>query len=354
VKLAAAFACAAMTFIGPVAFAQQFRIGVIDFYGLQKLSAEELRPHLTIAEGDPISLDDENWGAPFAQTQQQLSRVAGVFRAHVNGFVCCTDGKAEVFIGIEERGAHRWHFRKPPRGTVRLPQEIVASGAEFTDASTVAMARGDFDEDRSAGHSLAHAPEVRRVQLQFVEHARRHLDKLREVLRQDADADERALAAQVIAYTSDKQVVVADLVRAIRDPYEHVRNNAMRALAVFTEKESSDGAPAIEVPFEPFVALLGSPIWTDRNKSLFALESLSVKRNPKLLRLLRREALAPLSEMARWKAPGRTLPPLKILGRMAGYSEEEIASAIEQGRQEELIAAATRVRWQPPVPESRS
>lgn len=342
-----------MTIIGPLASAQEFRIGVIDFYGLERLSPEELRPLLAIAEGDPISFDDENWGAPFVQTQQQLSNVAGVFRAHVNGFVCCTDGKADVFIGIEERGARRWHFRKPPGGTVRLPPDVVASGAEFTDASTVAMERGDFGEDRSEGHSLAHAPELRRVQLQFVEHARRHLDILREALREDADADERALAAQVIAYTSDKQAVVADLVRAIRDPYEHVRNNAMRALAVFTEKAPSNGVPAIEVPYEPFVALLGSPIWTDRNKSLFALESLSVARDPKLLRLLRREALAPLSEMARWKAPGRTVPPSKILGRMAGYSEDEIASAIEQGRQNELIASATRGRKQPAAQESR-
>jgi len=237
VKLAASFACAAITIIGPLASAQEFRIGVIDFYGLKRLSPEELRPLLAIAEGDPISFDDENWGAPFVQTQQQLSKVAGVFRAHVNGFVCCTDGKADVFIGIEERGARRWHFRKPPGGTVRLPPDVVASGAGFTDASTVAMERGDFGEDRSEGHSLAHAPELRRVLLQFVEHARK--------------------------------------------------------------------------------------------------------------------ALAPLSEMAKWKAPARTVPPSKILGRMAHYSADEIASAIEQGRQNELIASATRGRKQPAVQESR-
>jgi len=38
----------------------------------------------------------------------------------------------------------------------------------------------------------------------------------------------------MLGYVGDKQSVVPDLVSAISDPYDGVRNNAMRALAIFT------------------------------------------------------------------------------------------------------------------------
>jgi hypothetical protein len=345
-KYAAALACMAMAWSGSPAAAQEFRIGVIDFYGLHKLSAEELRPQLAFAEDNVISFDDEKkWGEIIERTQRQLSGLAGVRSARVST-VCCVEGQVVIFVGIEEKGARHWRYRKPPKGAVRLPPEVVASGAEFDQALLPAVARGDTQEDHKDGHSISHAPELKRIQLQFVEYAQRYLPVLRTVLRESDDAEQRALAAQVIAYTSDKQAVVPDLVRAMHDPAEGVRNDATRALLLFTEKESLSGTPAIKVPYVPFVALLGSPIWTDRNKSSGALDSLTLTRDPKLLRLLRREAIAPLSEMARWKVSGYSDSSSRMLGRIAGYSEEEIASAIENGRQEELIGAAARSRKQ--------
>jgi hypothetical protein len=47
-----------------------------------------------------------------------------------------------------------------------------------------------------------------------------------------------------------------------------------------------------------------------------ALEQLSEKRDPRLLAQLRRQALAPLMEMARWKSAGHAEPARKILGRL--------------------------------------
>ena len=352
-KFAAAFACVVMAGIGSPAAAQEFRIGVIDFYGLHKLSAEELRPKLAFAEGDVISFDDEKkWGESIERTQGQLTGLAGVRSARVNT-VCCVEGQVVIFVGIEEQGARHLRFRKPPKGAVRLPPEVVASGAEFDQALLPAVTRGDTQEDHKNGHSISHAPELKRIQLQFVEYAQRYLPVLRNVLRESDDADQRALAAQVIAYTSDKQAVVPDLVRAMRDPAEGVRNDATRTLLVFAAKDSLSGTPAINVPYEPFVALLSSPIWTDRNKSSGALDSLTLTRDPKLLRLLRREAFAPLSEMARWKVSGYPDSPRRMLGRIAGYSEGEIASAIKSGRQEELIAAAASSRKHPAATDSQ-
>lgn len=329
--------CLALACIASPASAQQKRIGSIEFFGLTRLSAGELRPHLAFDEGDLISFDDDAWQAAFKQTRHRLANVAGVLRPHVGGPLCCTNGELVVYIGIEESSVRGLQFRKPPQSAVRLPREIVTAGAEFMEAMFEAMGRNDFDEDTADGHSLLHAPEARRVQLQFIVLAQRYLPILREVLRDCGDPAERALAAQIVAYTEDKQAVVRDLVRGIRDPSDDVRNNAMRALLVFTKKVAAGTARPLEVPYEPFVWLLGSPIWTDRNKSSAAVESLTRTRDAKLLRLLRTNSLAPLAEMARWKAPGHALPSRTILGRIAGCSEDEIASAIENGRHEEWI-----------------
>ncbi len=324
------------------AFAEPMRIGFIEFFGNRELSDAQLRPHLAFSEGDMISLDDDAWRAAFARSQRQLSEVAGVLRPHVGGPLCCANGELIVYIGIEETGARGLRFGKPPAGKVRLPPDVLAAGAEFMDAFFAAMAAGDFEEDTEAGHSLFHAQGPRRVQLRFVELARTNRTVLRKVLREGADPAERALAAQILGYVDDKQAVVPDLVRAMRDPSSDVRNDAMRALLVFTKKVPTDSTRVPKVPYEPFVSLLGSPIFTDRNKSAAAVESLTASRDPELLRLLRRQSLAPLVEMARWEVPGHAFSSRTILGRIAGCSEEEIADTIEHDRQEELIAAAMR------------
>jgi HEAT repeat protein len=118
------------------------------------------------------------------------------------------------------------------------------------------------------------------------------------VLHESSEADRRALAAQLLGYVTDKQSVVDDLVQAMRDPDENVRNNAMRALMVFTRMTT---APAPRVPYEPFVEMLNSPVWTDRNKSSNGLQQLSRGRDAALLSALREQVLGSLVEMAAWK-----------------------------------------------------
>ena len=83
-------------------------------------------------------------------------------------------------------------------------------------------------------------------------------------------------------------------------------------------------------------------MWTDRNKASLALLRLSESRDPDLLARLRRDALAPLVDMARWQSPGHAAPGAIILGRMAELPEEKIAAATAtlQGR-EAMVAAAT-------------
>jgi hypothetical protein len=69
---------------------------------------------------------------------------------------------------------------------------------------------------------------------------------------------------------------------------------------------------------------------------------LTEDRDPDLLASLRREAFDDLVDMARWKTLGHALPPLVILGRIAGLSEEAIGRTLESGDREGLIVAAAR------------
>ena len=150
--------------------------------------------------------------------------------------------------------------------------------------------RGFVKEDVSQGHSLMADSTARMIQLRFVDLAAKHRDSLRAVLRTSDDENHRAFAAEVLAYSANKQSVVEDLVYAMRDPSGEVRNNATRALALIAIYGRQHPDLKIDVPYEPFIDLLNSVAWTDRNKASLALMQLTESRDPKLLAALKTRA----------------------------------------------------------------
>jgi len=316
-------------------------IGIIDFYGLKHVKATQARAALVFAEGTLVSPASEERPAFLAATEQQLAALPGVARATTT-LVCCDSGRIIVYIGVEERGVPSLHFDPAPHGAARLADDIAAAGREFDEALERAVERGDAGEDDAQGHALAHDAAVRAVQERFIALAGRDGAMLREVLRTSADEHQRALAAQVLAYTTDKRSVVADLAHAIRDPSPGVRNNAMRALMVFAQADAATRRDIGPIPAAPFVGFLRSPVWSDRNKALAALLALSAG-NPALLGRLRRDAVRPVVEMARWQSRGHALPAVMLLGRIAGYKDAEIARRFDAGDRESIIAAALHV-----------
>jgi len=320
---------------------QEFEIGIVDFYGLSRVTPSKARQALTFKEGDSISFETDGPPAFIAESERRLSILPGVLRAHVNP-VCCDAGRVIVYVGIEEKGQATLHFHAAPRGKIRLSAEIVQAGKDFSEAVTAAIQRGDASEDDSQGHAFFHDAAARAVQERFVSYAARDRRSLRSVLRNSSDAEHRALAAQVLGYVADKQEIVGDLVFAMSDPVENVRNNAMRALSVFARMSPVAGRPIVRVPYEPFIALLNSPVWTDRNKASLALMGISERRDPALLTKLRREAVTPLVEIARWKSKGHALPALLILGRISGQSDGAVEAAWTRGEQEVIINAVLK------------
>jgi hypothetical protein len=309
-------------------------IGLVEFYGLRHVEEAPLRHALGLRVGDPLPESAED-------IVTRLERVPGVAEARLEG-VCCNDGRMVVFVGIREAGGESLTFFPPPDGAARLPEDVLKAGADFERALMAAVMRGNADEDRSHGHSLMHDPAARAIQERFPQFANRDLSLLRTVLHTSSEPRHRALAAQVIAYASDKRAVVDDLRRAMRDPEPEVRNNATRALALFADFAREHPASGLSVPPAPFVDLLNSIVWTDRNKASAALLALTERRDAALLAELRQRALSSLIEMARWKSPGHARMPFVVLGRVAGMPEEDIEAAWERRDPDALVRAATQ------------
>ena len=310
-------------------------VGIVDFYGLRQITEAQIRQALRLVEGDTIT------EATLRNAEKRLRTLSGVSDARVDG-VCCDDGKTIVYVGIEEKSTQGLRFNAPPKGHARLPDEVVRAGAAFDAAFEKAVARGNVQEDQSQGHSLMQDPGARAVQEGFVALAARYGPQLREALRHSDKREQRALAAQVLGYATDKAAVVADLSSAMRDTDAEVRNNAMRALWLIAAFAQKDPDRKIQVPADSFVDLLNSLTWTDRNKSSLALMSLTEPRDPALLSRLREKAVPALTEMARWKSRGHAIAAVMILGRVAGVPESDLASAVAIGSHATIVDDALK------------
>jgi hypothetical protein len=318
--------------------AQTRPIATIDFYGQRTLDAEALRKALPIHVGDLISRGD---GARL--TPSIRAALAG--RPHLRDsrleFFCCAEGGGvHAFVGVQEDGTPEVHFRTAPTGAIRLPAQLVAHSHAWDRALMEAVSKGHSAEDDSQGHALlTQAPEARTLQEQNVALAARNLETLRRVLRESADAEQRAMAARYLGYAPDKQAVVSDLVRAMTDSDSEVRNDSMRALLVFSRSKVPP-----PIPYDAFVGLLDTPTWTDLNKSSNALMALSSTRDPQLLDMLRKRSMPALMAMAHWRDRDHSPPAYWLLGRIAGLSDQEIQDRWDRADADGVIAAALKRR----------
>jgi hypothetical protein len=307
-------------------------VGVIDFYGLNKVTRERILKTLGFKEGDPFPPSKAN-------IEERLDEIPGVVESHLEA-VCCDEGKIVLYIGVEERGAVHFDLREAPEGEVTLAPEITALYRRYFDAFQDAVRRGSAAEDLTRGHSLMADPLVREIQLQFPDVAETHLGELRNVLRNSADDEQRAIATFLIGYAPKKDQVAEDLQFALRDADPGVRANAARAivaLAVYARLHADSG-----IKLEPtwFIEMLNSLSWSDRERSLKALQILTDRRDVPMLEQLRNRALPALVEMSRWKTLEHALPAFVLTGRIAGLSEQQIQDAWTRGDRESVIAAA--------------
>jgi hypothetical protein len=109
------------------------------------------------------------------------------------------------------------------------------------------------------------------------------------------------------------------------------------AIATLAERKPGLG---LRIDPAPFIAMLDSITWSDRNKAAMVLMALTSGRAPRVLDAVRRGAVPALAEMARWKSDGHALPAFAILARVAGVEERRIWAMASRGERERVIEEA--------------
>ena len=141
--------------------AQLPRVGIIDFYGLHKITPAQVREALGIAVGDSLT------ALSMFQVPARLADIPGVSSAAIDP-VCCEDGKTMLYVGIAEEGAPALELRAAPTGASRLTPDVIQAGNAFADAHMRAVMRGFMKEDISQGHSLMADSAALAIQLSFI------------------------------------------------------------------------------------------------------------------------------------------------------------------------------------------
>jgi hypothetical protein len=312
-------------------------LGTIDFYGLRSMSSSAALAKLPFRVGEPPAI------APHSEMNAATAKALGVAATRV-AFVCCIDdGRMELFIGVQETARTEAPELKAPAGKARLPAAVVASYEEFLKRIYDTVLKGDAGEDHAQGHALAANPGVRAIQEQFVQFASRDQKLLMRVLRQSSDERHREAAAFILGYARSKRTVVGALTSATSDPAGSVRNNAARALGIIVEYSLSHPREQIEIDPAPFVRMLDSPDWTDRNKSLMVMLPLTASRDEQVLRAVRATAMPALIDMCRWTRWERAVPSCAILRRVTGLPDDS-----EPGSRQETLASAGAGGTEPP------
>jgi hypothetical protein len=313
------------------AYAQVPRVDVIDFYGLHKTTEAKVREAIGIKEGDPLP-------ASKGDAEERLDGITGVAESHLEAVY---DAKKMIlYAGLEERGAPHFDIREAPEGDMKLPEVMTKEYRSFVEAAAAAARNNIVAEDLTQGQARSADPETRKIQDRFPLFATDHLAELRDVLRNSADEDQRAVAAYIIGYAPNKRDVINDLQYALKDADAGVRANATRSLVAIEVLAKLDKTQAIKISPTWFIEMLNSLSWSDRNRAVMALMVLTDQPDPSILDQIRERALQSLVDMARWKTLAHALPPYLLLGRIAGLPEADVQAAWSKGDREWVITQA--------------
>ena len=313
--------------------AQSDTIGIIDFYGSFGLDPNDLRKKMGIKEGDALAKIDQE------AIIKNLKTLPGIKQAHLATVCCDEKGRSILFVGVSDEAAPPSPYHKPPTANITLPLELIDAGARFSELIREGIIKGESGEDQSQGHSLMEYAPARAVQEKFAGYAEKYFILLQNVLKNSSNPEQRALAAQVIAYVKDKNSVVDDLLYAVYDDDDAVRNNATRALALIGSYSANNPALKIrKIPLDPFIKMMNSIVWTDRNKGSAVLLSLTEKRDSAIIKKIKEQAFIPIAQMATWKNPGHAMMGYLLLGRITGFSDEELFKAFASENREFFLS----------------
>ncbi len=245
--------------------------------------------------------------------------------------VCCEEGTGNwmMYIGIDTTSPQK--FTTQYISKQKLPVLFHTLYDSLLSQIQFAVQSGNAQEDLSQGHSLMNYDPAKNIQLRFMDLAKRYLSVLKTILLHSKYPKERMIAAYVIAYYPKKENVIPILIESSKDPNEQVRNNAIRSLSAMANSSQ------LKIDFSKYdltnmVTMLNSNKWTDKNKSSLFLSAAYNNNNRILSEQLRKKSLPSLKEMALWRNTGHAFPASLILGKLAGWNDQQIFNSLSESR----------------------
>ena len=316
---------------------RELPILAIDFFGYGGIDVDQVRASLPVHVGQAFSsYAEERSHSPEirASILKSLGKpVSSLSNVEVeDGYI--------IYIGLPGSTLHIFQTRAAPTGSVRLPEQAISLYAQQMAELPRAIAAGATDDD-SRGYALSSFADLRRAESEAHSYAAKNEGLIRNALANSSAKDDRIAAANLLGYADPSVEQVQALERACYDPDSVVRNNAIRAIGVIVTAKPTLGD---NLSLAPFVQMLSSDSWTDRNKAGFVIDALTKSRNPKILSQLHDQAFAPLAEMARWHDYGHAGSFRLILGRIAGINENTLDAEAQEPNAVETIIKAAQAR----------
>ncbi len=311
---------------------RQKLIGEIEFFGYAGIDLQILKAALPLKEGDEFrSGQTAELAKIMKRTTESIREAIGRPANDISPVCCDKQGNWMIYIGLSGKAAP---YRSQPKGIVRLPAYAGNLYKALSSALENAIRSGAAEEDHGEGYALSVDPSLRKIQLAIREYALKNDASLYDVLENSSSDQDRIAAAEILGYARQSERQLATLVLAGRDSNSTVRNNATRALWVLVD---SNPKLAMDIPPDFFVDMLLSGKWTDLNKSVLLLSSVTESGNEKALALLRENKVQErLIEMAHWRT-GHAESARYLLGRIAGIDAERLKQLVREGKTEEII-----------------
>lgn len=316
-------------------YAQPPRVGLVEYYGYQKLSPERISRMAGVAAGDPLP-------PAKADVVQQLERSPDVVQAHVEGY-CCFGDQVVLYLGVLESGSRPFSLHSPPSEDLQLPLKLDLVYKRLLRSLEAAHGRGITGETLDRGYPLSEDAEARRAQETLALLVDPLVPDLGQIVRRAADDQVRAAAVYILAYTADRRAAESHLQYALRDFHPDVRQNALRTLDLVRRSLSEKPDGDFVVSSTWLIEMLSSVVWADRTEAAKVLADLTATRPESVLLTLEDRGLNSLAQMALWKTPEHAQAPYLLLGRIAGMSDDEILASFRSGNRE-LVLNAIRKR----------
>lgn len=299
----------------------------IDVYGSRRADAEAVRRLLGVELGKPTVPSK----ALFLQKEAALREQYNLAFANVSFiyfFAGEDEGRAYITVDlVDAEDVHRLRFLPVSLGQPEDPEGLVARWRAYETKSFELMQQGALDPEQPPACRVAHCilgfghPELAPFEPEFVAKVPKAQDALARVLREDADEENRAAAAFLLAYAATPEQAVERLVPSLRDASSRVRNNVLRVL--IATQEQAD-LPLVDLA--RVVDALSLPATTDRNKALYLLKMLLADMKPEALHAQRapliRQIGAGLVAAASLQQPINRDPAREVLQLLSGENHE--------------------------------